>query len=206
MANLMRVLGNEAVQDPTKVEAHVRAQMAKRQKAHEEANATRKLTPDQRRDKKCRKLKEDTSLGIHVSVYRVRNLTNPAKKFKVEANCKQLFMTGFVVLFKDCNVIVVEGGPKQQKKFSHLMLQRIKWSEDKTKDKSDVGEDGEHKVNKCDLVWEGMTLNRAFSDIIFKFCPTETFAREQFKKHSVEQYWDLAYSGAVMEAAGDSNL
>jgi U4/U6 small nuclear ribonucleoprotein PRP3 len=30
--NLMRVLGTEAVQDPTKVEAHVRAQMAKRQK------------------------------------------------------------------------------------------------------------------------------------------------------------------------------
>lgn len=32
MANLMRVLGTDAVQDPTKVEAHVRAQMAKRQK------------------------------------------------------------------------------------------------------------------------------------------------------------------------------
>ena len=32
MANLMRVLGTEAVQDPTKVEAHVRAQMVKRQK------------------------------------------------------------------------------------------------------------------------------------------------------------------------------
>lgn len=29
----MRVLGTEAVQDPTKVEAHVRAQMAKRQKS-----------------------------------------------------------------------------------------------------------------------------------------------------------------------------
>ena len=28
----MRVLGSEAVQDPTKVEAHVRAQMAERQK------------------------------------------------------------------------------------------------------------------------------------------------------------------------------
>lgn len=28
----MRVLGSEAVQDPTKVEAHVRAQMAQRQK------------------------------------------------------------------------------------------------------------------------------------------------------------------------------
>lgn len=32
MANLMRVLGNEAIQDPTKIEAHVRAQMVKRQK------------------------------------------------------------------------------------------------------------------------------------------------------------------------------
>ena len=34
MANLMRVLGTEAVQDPTKVEAHVRAQMAKRQRSN----------------------------------------------------------------------------------------------------------------------------------------------------------------------------
>ena len=32
ISNLMRVLGSEAVQDPTKVEAHVRAQMAERQK------------------------------------------------------------------------------------------------------------------------------------------------------------------------------
>ena len=32
LANLMRVLGTEAVQDPTKIEAHVRSQMAKRLK------------------------------------------------------------------------------------------------------------------------------------------------------------------------------
>ena len=32
ISNLMRVLGSEAVQDPTKVEAHVRAQMAQRQR------------------------------------------------------------------------------------------------------------------------------------------------------------------------------
>ena len=32
LANLMRVLGTEAVQDPTKIEAQVRAQMAKRLK------------------------------------------------------------------------------------------------------------------------------------------------------------------------------
>ncbi|KAJ8311737.1 hypothetical protein KUTeg_011092 [Tegillarca granosa] len=108
MANLMRVLGTEAVQDPTKIEAHVRAQMEKRQKAHEEANAARKLTTEQRRDKKMKKIKEDTSLGVHVSVYRIRDLTNPAKKFKIEANANQLFMTGLVVMYKDCNVVVVQ--------------------------------------------------------------------------------------------------
>lgn len=70
ISNLMRVLGTEAVQDPTKIEAHVRQQMAKRLKAHEDANAARRLTADQRREKKARKIKEDTSLGVYVSVYR----------------------------------------------------------------------------------------------------------------------------------------
>lgn len=40
-----------------------------------------------------------------------------SKKFKVEQNAKQLLMTGTVVLFRDCCVVVVEGGPKQQKKY-----------------------------------------------------------------------------------------
>lgn len=114
----MRVLGTEAVQDPTKIEAHVRAQMAKRQKAHAEANASRKLTAEQRKAKKIRKLKEDTRLGVHVAVYRVSDLSIPSKKFKVETNAKQLFLTGCIVLCKDCNVVIVEGGTKQINKYN----------------------------------------------------------------------------------------
>ncbi|XP_050411583.1 U4/U6 small nuclear ribonucleoprotein Prp3 [Patella vulgata] len=208
MANLMRVLGQEAVQDPTKIEAHVRAQMAKREKAHEEANAARKLTAEQRREKKMKKIKEDTSLGVHVAVYRVRDLKNPAIKFKVETNANQLFMTGIVILYRDCNAIVIEGGPKQQRKFKRLMLHRIKWQDDKkrSKDNDDNDqEDEEDKVNKCVLVWEGTTKSRNFSEIKFKACPTETFAREQFKKLGVEHYWDLAYSGAVLESTGEDS-
>jgi U4/U6 small nuclear ribonucleoprotein PRP3 len=129
ISNLMRVLGTEAVQDPTKVEEYVRNQMAKRQKKHEQANEERKLTPEQRAAKKEKKLMENTSLGVHVSVYRVKELNDPSVKFKVEANCNQLYMTGVVVLYKSINVVVVEGGPKQQKKFKRLMLNRIKWSE-----------------------------------------------------------------------------
>jgi len=194
ISNLMRVLGTEAVQDPTKIEAHVRAQMAKRQKAHEDANASRKLTDEQRREKKIRRLQEDTSLGVHVTVYRVKELTNPSKKFKIETNCKQLYMTGCVVMYKDCNVVVVEGGPKQQSKFKRLMLHRIKWEEDALKNPTE-----KDKNNQCVLIWEGVVQQRSYGEMKFKVCATEKLAREQFKKFGVEHYWDLAYSGAVLD-------
>jgi len=194
ISNMMRVLESDAIQDPTKVEAHVRAQMAKRLANHEKANLDRKLTPEQRKQKSMRKLKEDTTAGVNVVVFRVRNLNNPAKKFKVETNAKQLFMTGCTVLYEDVNVVVVEGGPKQAKKYKQLMLKRIKWEEETLKDR-----EGLDINNQCVLVWEGETKERQFGDMKFKQCPSENFAREFFKTAGVEHYWDLAYSGAVLE-------
>lgn len=49
-----------------------------------------------------------------LSLSRVRNLSNPAKKFKIEANAGQLYLTGVVVLHKDVNVVVVEGGESEK--------------------------------------------------------------------------------------------
>ncbi|XP_041844440.1 U4/U6 small nuclear ribonucleoprotein Prp3 [Melanotaenia boesemani] len=203
ISNLMRVLGTEAVQDPTKVEAHVRAQMAKRQKAHEEANAARKLTAEQRKEKKVKKLKEDLTNGVHVAVYRIRNLQNPAKKFKVEANASQLYLTGTVVLHKDVNLVVVEGGPKSQKKFKRLMMHRIKWEEHNSKRDDPDGDDDTKRNNKCWLIWDGTAKERSFGEIKFKQCPTESMAREHFKKHGTEHYWDLALSQSVLDGTDD---
>ncbi|KAL7393009.1 hypothetical protein ABVT39_005340 [Epinephelus coioides] len=203
ISNLMRVLGTEAVQDPTKVEAHVRAQMAKRQKAHEEANAARKLTAEQRKEKKVKKLKEDLTDGVHIAVYRIRNLQNPAKKFKVEANANQLYLTGTVVLHKDVNLVVVEGGPKSQKKFKRLMLHRIKWEEHNSKRDDPDGDDDTKRNNKCWLIWNGTAKERSFGEMKFKQCPTENMAREHFKKHGTEHYWDLALSQSVLDSTDD---
>lgn len=91
------------------------------------------------------------------------------------------------------------------------MLQRIKWNEDKHKksakdDDDSDSEEEQDKSNKCVLVWEGTTKQRAFTDFKFKVCPTEAFAREQFKKCGVEQYWDLAFSGAVLESTQDEDF
>ncbi|XP_047039161.1 U4/U6 small nuclear ribonucleoprotein Prp3 [Helicoverpa zea] len=197
ISNLMRALGTEAVQDPTAIEAKVREQIAKRQKTHLEANKARALTKDQKREKVDRKIREDTSMGVHVAVYRVKDLFECASaKFKVEANACQLHMTGTVALHRGCCVVVVEGGPKQHNKYKRLMLHRIKWEEDIVKDA-----DGSEVPNSCALVWEGTVKQRAFGDIKFKVFAIEKQARAHFQSHRVEQYWDLAYSGAVLSNA-----
>ncbi len=79
-------------------------------RTHEETNAARKLSAEQRREKRTKRATEDTTNGVHAAVYRVRLLDDAAKRFKIETNCKQLHMTGCVVLCKDINIIVVEGG------------------------------------------------------------------------------------------------
>ena len=63
IANLMRVLGEQATADPTAIEKEVRAQMAERAAAHEDRNAARALTPAERREKQARKLFEDAHGG-----------------------------------------------------------------------------------------------------------------------------------------------
>lgn len=77
---------------------------------HEKSNAQRKLTPEQRKTKNLRKMKEDLSCGVHVTVYRVKDMSNPALKFKVDINAQQHHLTGCVLLYQDVNMVIVEGG------------------------------------------------------------------------------------------------
>ncbi|XP_062511867.1 U4/U6 small nuclear ribonucleoprotein Prp3-like [Corticium candelabrum] len=198
ISNLMRVLGNEAIQDPTKIEAHVRAQMAERQRKHEEANAARKLTKDERKAKVLKKIIEDTSLGVHVAVFRVRDLSNPAHKFKVDMNAQQYHLTGCTILFKDVNLVIVEGGPKALKKYKKLMLHRVKWEQQK-KGRARDSDKQSSEENKCDLVWEGTNKERSFIDWKIKQVAAEVFARDHLRKYGVEHYWDLALSRSIVE-------
>ena len=47
--------------------------LSRRKAEHEAANAERKLTPGQKKEKNLRKLKEDTTAGVSVTVYRFKN-------------------------------------------------------------------------------------------------------------------------------------
>ena len=93
---------------------------------HEQANAARKLTPAQRKAKKAKKLKEDLSCGTYVTVYRVRDLSKPAIKFKVDMNAQQYHLTGCVMLYRDVNLVIVEGGRYNLVSSLHCKLSLLK--------------------------------------------------------------------------------
>ncbi|KAI6240265.1 hypothetical protein M3Y99_00484400 [Aphelenchoides fujianensis] len=142
LSNLMRVLGNDAIQDPTKMEAMVR---------------------------------------------------------------NQLHMTGVIVGVEDMHVIVVEGGPKQQRFYKNLMLKRIHWSEELVGQKKGVAaEEEEGQRNECVLIWEGTVPTRAFhSEPRIQQAPDHKSARELFAKEGVEHYWDHCFSHSVLLSSNE---
>lgn len=66
----MKVLTSDAVQDPTRVEARVRREVAMRKHTHEKMNAERKLNDDQRREKTENKKLEEEKKGICGAVFK----------------------------------------------------------------------------------------------------------------------------------------
>lgn len=70
LANLMKVLTSDAVQDPTRVEARVRREVAMRKHTHEKMNAERKLTDEQRKEKVENKKLDEEKKGIYGAVFK----------------------------------------------------------------------------------------------------------------------------------------
>jgi U4/U6 small nuclear ribonucleoprotein PRP3 len=70
LKNLMKVLTSDAIQDPTRVEARVRREVAMRRHGHEKMNTERKLTDEQRREKIETKKVEQEKKGIYGAVFK----------------------------------------------------------------------------------------------------------------------------------------
>jgi hypothetical protein len=121
ISNLMRVLGSEAVADPTKIENEVRKQMEERQRNHDMRNLARKLTPEERKEKARRKNQKGMEDGVHVALFRVRDLSDKQHRFKVDVNAQESLLTGCVVICKAAgtNLVVVEGGACPFSSVSH---------------------------------------------------------------------------------------
>ena len=154
LSNLMRVLTSQAVSDPTKVEARVRREIAARKEAHDRQNAERKLTPEQRRDKRERKKEADAAKGLVCQAYRIRHLVSPRHKFKVRRNALDHALTGVCVFHPSMAVVVVEGSAKACKAYKRLMTVRIDWT-----DPGEPKDDGDNSDNNGETAAEAVGGN-----------------------------------------------
>ncbi|WOL02400.1 U4/U6 small nuclear ribonucleoprotein Prp3 isoform X1 [Canna indica] len=192
MSNLMKVLGSEATQDPTKLEMEIRSAAAEREQAHVDRNIARKLTPAERREKKEKKLFDDpNSLETFVSVYKIKDLSHPQTRFKVDVNAQENRLTGCAAISDGITVLVVEGGKKPIKRYAKLMLKRINWAT--AVGNLDEGtEDEDGPVNSCVLVWQGSVAKPSFNRFLVHQCRSEAAAKKVFADAGVPHYWDLA--------------
>jgi len=206
ISNMMKALLNEAVQDPSKIEQQVREEMAQRQRNHDLRNAERKLTPEERRQKKLKKYADEINVETQVALFRVEDFSNPQHRYKVDINASQLHLTGAVVICDEtgCNAVVAEGGSRSIKKFTKLLMTRIKWGGQEGV--VEENEDDEQEASKkCTLIWQGVVKKPNFKNFHLEECRSEGLARKFLHDKGVEHYWDMSQKAHLAAAAAGTN-
>lgn len=208
LRNFIRVLGDQAFLDPSQMEQKVMEQIHARQRAHMERNEASKLSKEARAEKLAKKLTEDTTGGVHVALFHVKNMSHPYHRTKVDLNAQQFNITGGVLECENPQLacVICEGGPKAIKKYIRLMTVRMKWKgleddEEEERDADDGDEDAPttHKFepnNRCELVWTGMAVKRFFKGFVFQACETSDQARKVLRAKGVGHFWDQVLTHA----------
>lgn len=176
LANLMNVLKNEAITDPTAIEAKVRKEVEERLQKHLADNAARKLTKEQKAEKIHAQRERDVAEGAWCGVYRVDGLTSPKHIFKIDMNAKQQELVGMAVLATPFSLVVVQGGAKMARWYDNLMMLRIQWS----------GEE------KCQRVWLGEVSARTFKRWSVERPQDENEISELLTRFGIANYWQQA--------------
>ncbi|KAK3946232.1 pre-mRNA processing factor 3-domain-containing protein [Diplogelasinospora grovesii] len=207
-SNLMRVLGEDAVKDPTAVEARVNREIAERFEKHMETNEERKLTKEQRHEKLAQNQAKDAAKGIHVLVFKITSLANGQHRYKININATQNGLTGVCIMHPRFSVVIVEGGEHSINQYKKLMLRRIDWTESLPPREKDTETKGESRQwlsaedengqlkdmssNKCVLLFEGEEKAAAFKKWGSKVCETDQEAREFLALRKMESFWTQA--------------
>jgi len=213
LSSFMRSLAHEAIEDPTAVEAKVRAQMEKRKLAHEMHNESRRLAPAQKKEKHRKKLQEDTSHEVQLAAFKLKDLNDNRNRFKVIVNAEQYNLTGVLILFQDCNIVFIEGGSKGIRKYYRLLMERIRWNsqdlsvgaEEEEADEEDEEEVQDSSSSRssagyCQLIWkvrvclflltcQGVSSRRSFANFKVHSCASEPAASKLLSDKGFEHIW-----------------
>ena len=181
LSNLMNVLTNEAIRDPTAVEKKVRQQVEERLQKHLAENEARKLTKEEKHAKLFVKQEKDLAQGLHTAVFRILKLDNPKDMFKIDKNAQQDNLFGICLKNPKFNLVIVEGGEKALKHYKKLMMHRIKWDENDPN-------------NECRLLWDATIEELHFGKWSIMHSRDDEEALKVLRKFGLESYWTLAHT------------
>ncbi|ORY07250.1 pre-mRNA processing factor 3-domain-containing protein [Clohesyomyces aquaticus] len=208
--NMMRVMGEQAIADPTAVEMLVEKQIQERQDTHIKANEERKLTKDERLAKLAENQQKDAQKGLHMCVFKIDTLAFGKHRYLIDHNAKEHNFTGITIFNPTLNLVIVEGGLHSMQRYKTLLLRRIKWNEnafptEKQAEKLQSNPpwmrsvDDENNLkdlssNQCSLIFEGQLKQRAFRKWAEKICETDGEAKEVLARAKLDSLWALAKS------------
>lgn len=193
LSNLMNVLTNESIKDPTAVENRVKREIQQRVDKHLAQNEARKLTKEQKHEKLWNKQEKDLANGIHTTVYKIDKLVNPKHLFKLNISAQEENLVGVCLKNPKFNLVIVEGGEKSIGHYKKLMMKRIKWTENVSQSATNDPID-DLSNNKCSLVWEGSLPDVHFQKWSIMYSRDDEEALTALKKFDLENYWRLASS------------
>lgn len=208
--NMMRVMGEQAIADPTAVEMLVESQIQQRHDDHVTSNQERKLTKEQQHAKLAQNQAKDAQKGLYMCVFKINTLAYGKHRYQIDQNAKQLALSGVTIFNPDLNLVIIEGGLHSISKYKKLMLQRINWQDNAPptdiqaeKQANDprwmhnTDEQGnlkDHTSNKCTLIFEGEVKQNSFRKWGSKMCETAGEARELLARSKLDSLWALAKS------------
>lgn len=209
LKNMMRVLGEDAVKDPTAVEAKVNREIAERSQKHNQMNEDRKLTKEEKNEKLEQKKSQDAAKGIYLSVYKIDSLANGRHLFKVNKNAEQMSGTGLCLSSPSFSLVLFESGEHSVKAYKKLMLNRIDWTENSIPAVREGNQkaraawleslDAEGNLkdlsaNKITLLFEGQQKDRAFRKWGSKSVESDKEAMDVLARAKMENFWTQAKS------------
>ncbi len=140
LANIMRVLKDSAVADPSAIEAKIKEETAARVGMHTARNLASKLTPMERAEKWKAKLCAHPPEGFSAALFYVEDLSSGQARYKVDINARQLYLVGLALTasagvvssaveggVQGLTLVYVEGGALAVRRYIKLMLKRIDW-------------------------------------------------------------------------------
>lgn len=209
LSNMFRILKDEAVSDPTALEAKVRKQVAARLEKHEAENLERHEAAQEGRTKRSadKWIKKTSDTPLKTAIFRFQNNSLGQKIAKckplllrIEKNAQQMHIRGRAILFDDersPSFIIVHGSFKAIKKYTHLLLKRIKWKD--LLRNNDFNEDSDEESDDSDsenvssgiieLLWMGDEARGPFENFRIMIGSAPEDILQEFSKRNAEHYY-----------------